>query len=144
MKLFPIGRTGELPAGVVPDDYLQMIVEMTVSHYAKTGFPKPWISYIAMDENEPTGVCGFKSEPFDGRIEIAYGTLPGHEGKGVATAMAMSLIQIAHLHDASLTLFAQTLPEENASTSILMKLGFTMTGEVQHPEDGTVWEWELA
>jgi hypothetical protein len=39
--------------------------------------------------------------------------------------------------------FAQTLPEENASTAILKKLGFTLVGSVQHPDDGTVWEWEL-
>lgn len=39
--------------------------------------------------------------------------------------------------------FSQTLPEENASTSILKKLGFRLVGTVEHPEDGPVWEWEL-
>jgi RimJ/RimL family protein N-acetyltransferase len=143
MDLFPIGRDGELPEGVTPDDYLTMIVEMTVSHYERTGFPTPWIGYIAMGDSEPIGVCGFKSAPVDGRIEIAYGTLSGHEGKGVATAMAKVLVQMANQEESGLTVFAQTLPEQNASTSILKKLGFTLTGPVEHPEDGTVWEWEL-
>lgn len=143
MELFPIGRSGELPEGVTPDDHLAMIVEMTVSHYERTGFPAPWVGYIAMRDQEPVGVCGFKSAPVDGRIEIAYGTLPGFEGQGVATAMAKALIQIAAEGAESLTVFAQTLPDENASTSILRKLGFTMTGPVEHPEDGTVREWEL-
>jgi len=143
MELFAIGRNGELPDDFTPDDHLTMIVEMTVSHYEKTGFPTPWIGYIAMRGQQPVGVCGFKSAPVDGRVEIAYGTLPGYEGKGVATEMATALIQIARQHEAPLTVFAQTLPEENASTSILKKLGFTMTGPVEHPEDGPVWEWEL-
>ncbi len=38
---------------------------------------------------------------------------------------------------------AQTLPEKNASTRILEKLGFSFMGPVQHPEDGEVWEWRL-
>ena len=42
-----------------------------------------------------------------------------------------------------MTVFAQTLPEESASTSILRKLGFRLLGRVEHPEDGPVWEWEL-
>lgn len=142
MELFAIGRHGELPDGVTPDDHLTMIVEMTVSHYEKTDYPTPWVGYIAMHDQEPIGVCGFKSAPVDGRVEIAYGTLPGHEGNGVATGMAKALIQIARQHKAPLAVFAQTLPEENASTSILKKLGFTMTGPVEHPGDGTVWEWE--
>ena len=143
MELFAIGRDGGLPDGVTPDDHLTMIVEMTVSHYDTTGFPAPWVGYIAMREQEPVGVCGFKSAPVDGRVEIAYGTLPSYEGNGVATGMAKALIQIARQHEIPLTVFAQTLPQENASTSILKKLGFTMTGPVEHPEDGTVWEWEL-
>ena len=36
---------------------------------------------------------------------------------------------------------AQTLPEENASTSVLKKLGFKFLGEIEHQEDGLVWDW---
>jgi [ribosomal protein S5]-alanine N-acetyltransferase len=38
---------------------------------------------------------------------------------------------------------AQTLPEESASTSVLKKLGFRLVGQVEHPEDMPVWEWQL-
>jgi ribosomal-protein-alanine N-acetyltransferase len=38
---------------------------------------------------------------------------------------------------------AQTLPERNASHRILGKLAFRHLGIVDHPEDGTVWEWRL-
>ena len=143
MNLYPIGRNGELPDDVNPNDHLKMIVEMTVAHYEKTGFPAPWVGYLATDKTGPIGVCGFKSAPVDGRVEIAYGTLPGNEGRGVASAMAAELVRIAHAEDEKQVVFAQTLPEKSASTSILTKLGFTMAGSVEHSEDGTVWEWEL-
>jgi hypothetical protein len=42
------------------------------------------------------------------------------------------------------TVTAQTLPEENPSTSVLRKLNFRMVGSVEHPEDGLVWEWQLS
>jgi [ribosomal protein S5]-alanine N-acetyltransferase len=44
----------------------------------------------------------------------------------------------------AVTLAAQTLPEENASTSVLKKLGFCLAGTLEHPEDGQVWEWHLS
>ena len=63
--------------------------------------------------------------------------------KGIATTLARELLKIAQAADNRLSVFAQTLPEENASTSILRKLGFRMTGTVEHPDDGHVWQWEL-
>lgn len=44
---------------------------------------------------------------------------------------------------ARLIAITQTLRETNASTRILTKLRFGLRGEVDHPEDGLVWEWEL-
>jgi hypothetical protein len=38
--------------------------------------------------------------------------------------------------------FAQTLPERNASHRILEKLGFEAVGTINHPEDGEVLEWQ--
>jgi RimJ/RimL family protein N-acetyltransferase len=39
---------------------------------------------------------------------------------------------------------AHTLPEENASVSLLRRLGFAWFGTVDDPEDGPVWRWELS
>jgi RimJ/RimL family protein N-acetyltransferase len=39
------------------------------------------------------------------------------------------------------TVIAHTLPENNASTHILDKIGFTFAGEIEHPEDGLIWRW---
>jgi [ribosomal protein S5]-alanine N-acetyltransferase len=41
--------------------------------------------------------------------------------------------------DVSVT--AQTLPEESASTRVLRKLGFVLKGLVIDPAAGAVWEW---
>lgn len=143
MKLIQINESGSLPENVVTDDFLREVIDATVAHYQRTGFVPPWTGYVGVDGGLLVGVCGFKGAPANGRIEIAYGTAPGHEGKGVATALARELVEIARTTDDSLTVFAQTLPEENASTSILKKIGFALIGTVEHPEDGTVWEWEL-
>lgn len=37
---------------------------------------------------------------------------------------------------------AHTLPERNASTSVLTKAGFEKLGEVVDPDDGLLWRWE--
>lgn len=143
MKLIEIGQNGELPEEVKLNDFLREVVEATVAHYRRTGCAPPWTGYVGLENGVPVGVCGFKSQPVDGRVEIAYGTAPGHEGQGVATTLAAELVRVARLQDERLTIVAQTLPEENASGSILKKLGFQRMRTVDHPEDGPVWEWEL-
>jgi len=119
------------------------VVDGTVSFYGIVGFHEPWIGYVATIADDPVGTCAFKASPADGRVEIAYYTLPEHEGRGVATAMASSLVARAHGHDPSLIVAAQTLPGRNASHRILEKLGVAHVATLEHPEDGIVWEWQL-
>ena len=38
---------------------------------------------------------------------------------------------------------AHTLAEENASTKVLQRCGFTRTAELIDPDEGPVWRWEL-
>lgn len=144
MKLIVIPQDGILADGIAVNEHLGLVIKMTIPFYEKVGFNPPWTSYVALKNSEPVGTCAFKSSPVDGRVEIAYFTFPGFEGQGVATAMARELVQIAQREVDSLIVFAQTLPEENASTTVLKKLGFRMLGPVEHSEDGTVWEWELS
>lgn len=40
-------------------------------------------------------------------------------------------------------IYVQVLPQQSASTRVLQELGFEQTVEVDHPEDGKVWGWEL-
>ncbi len=142
-------RRIEIGEGGYPVETLQLsdeakwVCEATANLYRVNGFVRPWIGYFAAVDKEVVGTCAFKSPPQNGRVEIAYFTFPAFERRGIATEMARSLIAIAQAQDTSLQIIAQTMPQENASTAILKKLGFTKTGTVCHPEDGEVWEWLL-
>lgn len=113
-----------------------------VALYARAFVP-PWIGYIAVEHGEAVGTCAFKAPPRLGAVEIAYFTFPSHEGRGVATRMAQQLVALARATDPDVQVTAQTLPQESASTRVLGRLGFAHVRDVQHPEDGLVWEWEL-
>jgi len=119
------------------------ILGFSAEKYGETGYEPPWIWYLAIDDGACVGTCAFKTPPSDDRVEIAYHTFPPHEGQGIATRMAQRLVAMARDEAPGITVIAQTLREENASTRILTKLGFELQGEVEHPEDGLVWEWWL-
>jgi GNAT superfamily N-acetyltransferase len=105
-----------------------------------------WGGYFVLDEftREVVGSCAFKSAPTDdGTVEIAYFTYPGFEGRGYATGMARKLIELARSSPAVRRVVAHTLPERNASTQVLRRVGMTFVGEVIDPEDGRVWRWQV-
>lgn len=106
----------------------------------------PWIHGFELQHSSggELGQCGFKGPPKgDGCVEIAYGISPEHQGKGYATEAAGALVRFAFRNSEVTSVLAHTLPEENASTRVLMKCGFTKKGDVIDPEDGLVWRWEL-
>jgi [ribosomal protein S5]-alanine N-acetyltransferase len=117
--------------------------QQTAAMYDLSGFQEPWIAYMALADRDVVGTCAFKSAPIDQRVEIVYYTFPLHERRGVATAMARQLVAIAHAEDPHVSITAHTLPQENASTAVLTKLGFQLAGERIHPGDGRVWQWQL-
>jgi [ribosomal protein S5]-alanine N-acetyltransferase len=117
------------------------VIESTVQLYSKVGWSHPWIGYLAFENEECVGTCAFTSAPKDGAVEIAYFTFPKKEGRGVATRMAEALVSIAKMSPLRVSVTAHTLPEENASTRILRKLGFGLVGPKIHAEDGAIWVW---
>ncbi len=147
MKFVEIRQDGSLaePAKDLPE-VASGVLGSTRDHYGRAGFNPPWTGYLVC-ANDAAGVmqwvgtCAFTAAPKKGRVEIAYFTFPEFEGRGIATQMAQKLLEIAHEHEPTLTVFANTLPEKNASNSILKKLGFEFAGTIEHPEDGTIWEW---
>ena len=143
LQLIAITQDGKLAEPVVSMSALaSQVVEATTQLYKAVGYEPPWIGYLAIENGSCVGSCAFKSPPTNNRVEIAYFTFPGHESRGVATQMASALIRIATNEAPAVTVAAQTLPEENASTSVLKKLQFSFVGCVEHPEDGLVWEWQ--
>ena len=106
----------------------------------------PWGGYLALegDARRVVGFCGFKGGPdAAGAAELAYFTFAGEEGRGIASAMAAGLLQLAMSTPAAAVLLrAHTLPERNASCRVLEKAGFVCIGPVIDPDDGPVWRWE--
>lgn len=128
------------PVGTLPDELAENCAG-TAELYKKIGYVEPWVGYIGVAGGVP--VCGgaFVGAPKNGRVEIAYYTLAEHQGNGHASAMAAELLRIARATDPTVIPIAFTLPETNASTRILERLGFKQKGEAQDPDAGTVWEW---
>ena len=134
---FPVERRLVLP------EFARQACEQSAAWYVKVGYIRPWIGYLTVMDGVVVGGGGFKEPPQDRRVEIAYFTAPEFEGRGHATRTARALVAIARQSDPALLIAAQTLAEENASTSILRKLGFRLHGNIHHPEDGEIWEWRL-
>jgi RimJ/RimL family protein N-acetyltransferase len=102
------------------------------------------LGYLVVDgeAHQLVGTCSFKGPPAEGAAEIAYYTFAGFEDRGIATAMAGFLIEQAAAMPGVAKVIAHTLPERNASTRILEKIGMTLAGVGE--EDGTaVWRWEM-
>jgi len=144
ITLIPIDSDGSVPdySGDLPA-ITGDVLPATVGLYGRVGFEPPWINFLALVDGAVVGTCGFTSPPVDGRVEIAYFTFPDHEGRGLATAMARELVAISQRHDPSVLVTAHTLPGRNASHRVLEKLGFAYASTLEHPEDGTIWVWQL-
>ena len=142
MKLIPIEQDGKV-ATEGQCTFLPEVLELTVDLYGRRGFEPPWTGYVAEEHGTVVGACSFVGPPSDGEVEIAYFTFPGNEGRGFATRMASELLALTEAAAAELGLayIAYTLPQENASTVVLRRLGFTLLGPIDHPEDGIVWKW---
>jgi [ribosomal protein S5]-alanine N-acetyltransferase len=125
-------------------DVAREIVEQTLEFGQRVATTRPWGGYLAVsvESNKVIGCGGFKGGPQPGGcVEIAYFTFPGYEGQGFGTATARELVRIAESASEIEAVVAHTLPEHNASTRILEKVGFVHVAEVTDPDDGLVWQW---
>jgi ribosomal-protein-alanine N-acetyltransferase len=109
------------------------------------GQPTQWWSYLPVlaKTNMLAGSCGYKGAPADGRVEIGYEVAAGLRGQGLATEIAQALIANAFKHDNVQWVQAHTLAEENESGSVLKNCGMQKVEEIEDPEDGRIWRWEI-
>jgi ribosomal-protein-alanine N-acetyltransferase len=113
----------------------------TADLYRRVGFVPPWLGYVAVVDNRGVGGGAFVGPPKDGLVEIAYFTLESEQGLGYASKTAAALVTLARTHAPEIGLKAFTLKEENPSTRILRRLGFSIFGVAQDADAGEVWEW---
>ena len=115
---------------------------MCIEFYKKAGFNPPWICYYVQLEGELVAAAAFKGKPVNNKVEIAYGTFPQHQNKGIGSKIADILVKLSLKTDPLVRVTAQTLKEENYSAKILRKNNFAIIGIAIDEDEGEVWEWE--
>jgi [ribosomal protein S5]-alanine N-acetyltransferase len=133
----------------VPKKWTEFRDTFTPSYHRWKAHPplRDWWVYliIYVPDNILIGSCGYKGEPdSSGMVEIGYEIMPSHRGKGLGTETAKGLLDHAFKHIAVHKVIAHTLSEENASGHILEKLGFKQTQDINDPDEGLLWRWEIS
>lgn len=133
----------------VPKKWTEFRDTFTPSYHRWKAHPplRDWWVYliIYVPDNILIGSCGYKGEPdSSGMVEIGYEIIPSHRGKGLGTETAKGLLDHALKHSAVHKVVAHTLSEENASGHILEKLGFRQTQDINDPDEGLLWRWEIS
>jgi RimJ/RimL family protein N-acetyltransferase len=125
---------------------VQDVVKQTLALFATSPRAAEWGGFLVADPERALviGSCGFTHGPeADGSVEIAYFTFPEFEGRGYATAMAAELLRRSRQSDSVSKVIAHTVPERNASTRILEKIGMERAGEAEDADVGKVWLWQV-
>jgi len=143
MDLVPIKKRLDDNGEFINNPLCQDTIYMTIDFYKNVGFVPPWIGYFAMQNGNLVGSAGFKGQPINGTVEIAYGAFENYRKQGIGTAICKQLVDLSLKTDPFIKITARTLPENNFSTRILEKNNFIFIGMVNDPEDGEVWEWEF-
>ena len=124
--------------------FIREVVSQTLALLMKVHRAPKWGGYLVNEHEQAVviGTCGFTHGPeADGTVEIAYFTFPEFEGRGYAAAMARELLNLALQSGTVRKVIAHTLPERNASTRVLEKIGLQLVGEAHDAEVGKVWLW---
>lgn len=106
-----------------------------------------WWTYLFTHKQDCKliGLGGFKGRPSEeGLVEIGYALAPAYRGVGLASEASRGMLEYAFSHAEVTSVLAHTLPEKNASTRVLQRVGFKHVGTVHDPDDGEVWRWSLS
>lgn len=134
---------------VVPDNWTEFGVQAlkyALDRLEESEDEKNWWTYFPVhrNDNRLIGSGGYKGRPnAEGMVEIGYEIEPGYRSRGFATEMTTVLVDNAFKHTSVKSVIAHTLGEENPSTKVLQKCGFERVGEINDPDDGTIWKWEV-
>lgn len=105
-----------------------------------------WWAYlpILVSENKIIGSCGYKGKADEnGSVEIGYEIAESYRNQGFATELANALIENAFRFEEVKSVIAHTLAEENASVKVLKKCNMKFIAELEDPEEGKIWKWEV-
>jgi [ribosomal protein S5]-alanine N-acetyltransferase len=133
----------------VPDDWTEFgepAFKFTQARLAEFPEDAGWWTWLPVirSENMLVGSCGYVGRPnAEGTVEIGYEIAASRRQLGLATEAVQALITHAFTHHEVQTVMAHTLAVPNPSTRILQRFGFLQVAELEDPEEGKVWRWEL-
>jgi [ribosomal protein S5]-alanine N-acetyltransferase len=104
---------------------------------------RPWSMQFFVEDSTGAlvGSGGFATPPDDRTVEIGYEIAPGFRGRGLGAASAQALVDRAVQSGQVDRVVAHTLAGPNASTGVLLRIGFDHVGEQEDPEAGLIWRW---
>jgi ribosomal-protein-alanine N-acetyltransferase len=137
---------GELIGSPVPDGWPEFPEAIAFALEHSRTAPKAdrsWSMQFFIDDETGRllGSGGFAAPPVDRTVEIGYEVAPEFRGRGFGTAAARALVGLAVASGEVDHVIAHTLPGPNASTGVLVSLGFAHVADQEDPEVGVVWEW---
>jgi RimJ/RimL family protein N-acetyltransferase len=140
---------GDLLGTPVPEGWPEFpeAIDFTIDKLTERPYESDWWMHFFLADGGAVlvGSGGFVGPPQDGVVEIGYEIAPAYRDRGMATAAARAMIDKAVSSSGSLTtVIAHTLAHENPSTGVLRRIGFTRVAELEDPEDGPIWRWELS
>ena len=103
-----------------------------------------WPAFFVIDSEASAliGMGGFKSAPQISQVEIGYGIAAAYRNRGVATRFTEWMCKLAFDSGMVTSVIAHTLVEENASSRVLTKAGFSLIGEIAQEGEDTHWRWQ--
>jgi [ribosomal protein S5]-alanine N-acetyltransferase len=139
-------RFGEMMGSPVPDGWPEFpeAIGFTLEHLQNA--PQAdhrWSMQFFVDPatGRLLGSGGFAAPPVSRTVEIGYEIAPEFRCQGFGTAAARALIERAAMSGDVDDVIAHTRPAPNASTGVLVSLGFEHIGAQEDRDVGTVWEW---
>lgn len=134
-----------LIGGAVPEGWPEFpeAFDFTVSTLQAHPEQAQWWMHFFLEDGNLVGSGGFVGPPQERTVEIGYEIAPRHRGRGLATAAATAMVDKARATGDVDAVIAHTLAEDNPSTGVLRKIGFSWAGALTHPEDGELWRWRL-
>jgi ribosomal-protein-alanine N-acetyltransferase len=118
--------------GIVSEDAARNYIKNKMSDDIKD---KGFVNYVMMEKStmNPIGTCSLHDRDGMDGWDIGYALLPAYEGKGYASEGAKTMIDLAFKVHHQPKISAITSVHNNASYSLLEKLGFTYQGIIQLP-----------
>ena len=122
-----------LPAGgLAPGEILAMLARISESLRVDIE-PNAW---LVLDGPRIVALCSITGLPEPGVPQIGYGTAPGEEGRGAASAGVAGILAWAVEEERIRAVVAETATDNLASQRVLSRNGFVVTGEREDAEDG--------